>query len=178
MLLLRAGDDGTDVSRHRDTGRRRRGGAERAKTARVPGKKRSIALAAKTRAQWRRCPLEPTLQQPRRYPFAFPPCKCVKREQRALQMTLARATRTKARGCAARAGGGAEKKRRASSNRRRRCLIDRQTDRSPRLRTTPTLSGPKSRPAATATVSSRPRAKERGERGYTRTLANLCFRRN
>ena len=72
---------------------------------------------------------EPTLQQPRRYPFAFPPCKCVKREQRALQMTLARATRTKARGCAARAGGGAEKKRRASSNRRRRCLIDRQTDR-------------------------------------------------
>ena len=53
---------------------------------------------------------EPTLKQPRRYPFAFPPCKCVKREQRALHMTLARATRTKARGCAARAGGGAEKK--------------------------------------------------------------------
>jgi hypothetical protein len=72
---------------------------------------------------------EPTLKQPRRYPFAFPPCKCVKREQRALHMTLARATRTKARGCAARAGGGAEVKRRASSNRRRRCLIDRQTDR-------------------------------------------------
>lgn len=151
------------------------------------GRRQRVCQGRSVRSLWRQklelsgdvvLSREPTLQQPRRYPFAFPPCKCVKREQRALQMTLARATRTKARGCAARAGGGAEKKRRASSNRRRRCLIDRQTDRSPRLRTTPTLSGPKSRPAATATVSSRPRAKERGERGYTRTLANLCFRRN
>ena len=110
----------------------------------------------------------------------LPPCKRAERKHHALQMTSARAETTKANGRSGESGRRRRKMARLDCllPPPPRCLLS--LDRSlspPRFRVTSALAVLDPQPAATATASSRPQAKEEGERarGCALTLAEVVF---
>ena len=179
VLLLRAGDDGAEASRHLEVGRgKTESGAGERGRARVP---EEAIDSRRQKLEWRFhfSRLQPSLLSPGALFCLF----SIKTRR-----TGAACSIDDARASGEDKGEGSERRERAAAaDNFWRAFLFRRLDASlpdrrkidlcsPRFRVTRAFVGLNSRHAAIATVSSGPRAREEGERRcFTRTLAKLFF---